>query len=248
MKFNLATEFSTTNHVGSLYDQFKNEVFNLFIQVFEKMLGQGQLPTFDPTMNKVLAALNLSEYAAIFSKDCSLWFDKITKFEYLKNWLDDEKIREIIVHSHNFLQIELAGNFHNINTILLSASDYQLSINYLALQNGQEINFSNPFASFYTQLSSRHFRATIIHQSTSPTNGLKIFLRKIQKQIFPLDRFVPPNGRELLAKIVEEKANVIISGATGSGKTALLTSMAQQIPSNEHLIILEDTYEIIINL
>lgn len=37
---------------------------------------------------------------------------------------------------------------------------------------------------------------------------------------------------------------MLIAGSTGSGKTSLLASLLQYVPESEHLVILEDTYEI----
>ena len=43
---------------------------------------------------------------------------------------------------------------------------------------------------------------------------------------------------------IKDKKNIVISGATSSGKTTFLNSCIGQIPSHERLITLEDTYEI----
>ncbi len=247
MKFNIANDINKFSNLEALYGQFKSEVFALFIKVFETTLGQGQVPQFDILIKKVLASFNLEEYLSIFSPDCSNWFSKITTMTYLDCWITDNRVREIILHSHCFLQIEIEGNFHNVNTILISEKEYLLSINYLALVNGQEINFSTPFVSFYTELKNTPFRATIIHQSTSPLNRAKVFLRKIQKQIFKLANFTNEIQSLFIDDLIKQKANIIISGATGSGKTAMLSALVESTSEKEHLIILEDTYEILVN-
>ena len=42
----------------------------------------------------------------------------------------------------------------------------------------------------------------------------------------------------------DEKANILISGGTGAGKTSLLNALIAEIPAEERLGIIEDTREI----
>ncbi|MCE6958122.1 P-type DNA transfer ATPase VirB11 [Cereibacter sphaeroides] len=49
---------------------------------------------------------------------------------------------------------------------------------------------------------------------------------------------------EFLAGAVAAKKNILISGATGSGKTTLSKALIPLIPSNERLITIEDTLEL----
>lgn len=52
--------------------------------------------------------------------------------------------------------------------------------------------------------------------------------------------------REFLALAVRSRRNIIISGATGSGKTTLSKGLIAQIPANERLITIEDTAELVV--
>ena len=49
---------------------------------------------------------------------------------------------------------------------------------------------------------------------------------------------------QILAAAVERGDNVLISGGTGSGKTTLLNVLAQFIPEEDRILILEDTAEL----
>jgi type IV secretion system protein VirB11 len=52
--------------------------------------------------------------------------------------------------------------------------------------------------------------------------------------------------REFLALAVRSRRNIIISGATGSGKTTLSKGLIAQIPASERLITIEDTAELVV--
>ena len=51
---------------------------------------------------------------------------------------------------------------------------------------------------------------------------------------------------QFLARAVKAKKNIIISGATGSGKTTLSKSLIAEIPLDERIITIEDTPELIV--
>lgn len=58
----------------------------------------------------------------------------------------------------------------------------------------------------------------------------------------PLESF---GETEKLKEMVFNKSNLLIAGSTGSGKTSLLTTLLENVNKDEHLVILEDTYEIL---
>lgn len=52
--------------------------------------------------------------------------------------------------------------------------------------------------------------------------------------------------KEFLRQAVVSRKNIIISGATGSGKTTLSKALIKHIPENERIISIEDTPELVI--
>jgi len=61
-----------------------------------------------------------------------------------------------------------------------------------------------------------------------------------------LDLRAQRNYAEFFKKAVLYKKNVVVSGATGSGKTTFMKSLVQHIPDNERLVTIEDARELFI--
>ncbi len=81
------------------------------------------------------------------------------------------------------------------------------------------------------------------------TKGTSLTIRVAPKQRFTPSMLVD-NGMltqemlDYLKKAIEDKANIVISGGTGSGKTTVLSVLSQLIPVQDRVISVEDTQEI----
>ncbi len=67
-------------------------------------------------------------------------------------------------------------------------------------------------------------------------------LRKAETEMLAL--LAEGRVREFFEAAVENKLNMVVSGATGSGKTTFMKSLADLIPSVERLVTIEDTAEL----
>jgi len=55
---------------------------------------------------------------------------------------------------------------------------------------------------------------------------------------------VDPQAGQILRRLIQKKCSFLISGGTGSGKTTLLGAMLSLVPSNERIVIVEDSQEL----
>jgi type IV secretion system protein VirB11 len=55
------------------------------------------------------------------------------------------------------------------------------------------------------------------------------------------------NYAEFFKKAVQYKKNIVVSGATGSGKTTFMKSLVNHIPEDERLVTIEDARELFIS-
>jgi pilus assembly protein CpaF len=79
--------------------------------------------------------------------------------------------------------------------------------------------------------------------------GPLVTIRRFGDERLQLDDLVrlgtlSPETADLLARCVEAKLNILISGGTGAGKTTLLNALSAAIPDRERIVTIEDAAEL----
>lgn len=171
---------------------------------------------------------------------------------YLKNWymrIFDFNINEYfsptaleyIFHGPNNIQVIKPGGT-KIESSDYTQEDFELALSILCLRNSISWNQLNPFVSFNAKIQGQPFRVTLTHSSLSNLHNSKLYLRPLNTTSFSLESFT--DQVQLITNLIKNKDNILIAGATGSGKTSFLNSLLKQTCSDEHLVILEDTQEL----
>jgi len=80
-------------------------------------------------------------------------------------------------------------------------------------------------------------------------NGPTVTIRKFRKRPFTVEELVSSgtvsaSTAAFLKQVVEQRANIIVSGGTSSGKTTLLNALSSFIPRTERLVTIEDAAEL----
>ncbi|GGK33221.1 hypothetical protein GCM10010965_27610 [Caldalkalibacillus thermarum] len=108
----------------------------------------------------------------------------------------------------------------------------------------QELNQSNPV------VESKMLDGTRVTLTCPPeTSARTITLRKHQSHILSTDDYIrlgtlDRHSADILAALVRGRVNILLIGATSSGKTSMLKWLAQFIQSNLRIGVLETTYEL----
>ncbi len=77
-------------------------------------------------------------------------------------------------------------------------------------------------------------------------DGTTVSIRRHRSRQIPIDRFADPPCVAVLTDIVQRRANVLVTGATSSGKTTLLAAMAGLVGPHERMVVIEDTTELVL--
>jgi pilus assembly protein CpaF len=78
-------------------------------------------------------------------------------------------------------------------------------------------------------------------------DGTTVSIRRHRTRQIPIDRFAEPACTDLLTEIVGRRANVLVTGATSSGKTTLLAALTALVGRNERIVVIEDTTELVLD-
>jgi type IV secretion system protein VirB11 len=175
------------------------------------------------------------------------WLSNLLNFKFLLSLIHDyvdDTIEEVIIHSNSWIQI-IGNKRKEFFQIFLDNEDYQFALETLCIRNGILWNRSQPFQSFQANLFKSDWRVTAVHHSLCGDNPSKVFFRAQGKKTFNLESFSLTSGQiTLLKECLEKKKNILVCGATGSGKTTFLKALIEEVPQREHIITLEDTSEL----
>jgi pilus assembly protein CpaF len=75
-------------------------------------------------------------------------------------------------------------------------------------------------------------------------DGPTLSIRKFSRRILPLASFGPISCTDIVRDLVKQNANVVVAGATSSGKTSLISAVSQSFGQNERIVCVEDTAEL----
>ena len=219
------------------------------LELFKKHYRAGSVKDLNLEFSTVLRStfieLGITQFKNEDIQHFEEWYNNIHHQFFLRKLIPKDDFNEIIFHSNKRVQIVYHNNKKTIETNELTLDDYQLSFEIFALRNNISWNYTDPFASFSCLIDNYDFRITLIHYSTCANKKSKIFIRSMQKQNPTLSFFNEEEGiSDFLKTLIKEKKNILISGSTGSGKTTFLRALLSEIPHEEHVIVLEDTYEI----
>jgi len=156
----------------------------------------------------------------------------------LERWLGDPTIDEIIVNGHGDVWVERAGALRRVAT--MSRPAVATAIERILRPIGRRIDRSNPTVDARLPDGSRV--CAVIEPIA--VDGPCLTIRRFAIRPLPLSAFAPPAIAMLLESIVGARSNILVSGATSSGKTTLLNGLAASVPKTERIITLEDIAEL----
>ncbi len=176
--------------------------------------------------------------------DERFWYKNLLEGNFLLPLISSD-LQEIFCHNENIIETQLTSGEKRLHQVDLTKDDWGIFTEILAMKERQNWNLSSPFVSFFTRINEVSFRATLLHSSVAPHNAPKLFLRRLAQEKRSPQEY-GENSR-LIQELFHSHENILIAGSTGSGKTSFLTSLLHEQPEEDHLLILEDTYEIMLN-
>lgn len=167
-----------------------------------------------------------------------------TALRPIRHLLADPEITEIMINGPAQVFVERDGQMQEAPAQL---NDETLSrmISALLQSSGREVSSSTPFADFRLPDGSRGNVVIPPISVGGPVVTIRKFTKQLQEAAHLISRgTLSTRMAQLLAAAVRSRANILFSGATGSGKTTTLGIFSRYIPPTERIITIEDTAEL----
>ena len=156
----------------------------------------------------------------------------------LEPLLADRSVTEILVNAGTEVWVERAGRLERREPLAEGVAT--LLIERIVSPLGLRIDRVSPMVDARLPDGSR-FHAVI---PPVAVDGPCLAIRRFAAGGIPLTAFAAPAVVRLLASLVERRANVVVSGATSSGKTTLLNALLGEVPAGERIVTIEDAAEL----
>ncbi len=157
----------------------------------------------------------------------------------------DESISEIMGNPDTSWWYERDGILRRDESVQFDAARLRTGLEVVANKLGKKLDEDNPLLN--AQLPDGSRLAAVIPPVVRPAPGLVI--RKFTSRHYTVEDLIARGTlTRPLADLLEEQIRtgktLLISGGTATGKTTLLRILANAIPSNERIIVIEDTAEL----
>ena len=159
--------------------------------------------------------------------------------------LADDAVSEILINGHEQVYVERSGMLEELPARFVSESALRAAAANIAKSVGRILDDAHP------RLDARLPDGSRVHAVIPPLSrvGTVIAIRKFRKDTLTVEKMLSFGSldegmRRLIRAIVLLHKNVVVSGATSSGKTSVLNALSSFIPDNERVIVIEDATEL----
>ena len=175
-------------------------------------------------------------------------FDLILPFfRPIEHLLLSDTVSEIMVNPDASVWIEENGEMSHLHRIRFEQGALDAGLEVIANRFGKRLDADNPIMNLRLPDGSR--LAAMIPPVVNPRPLLtirKFTSRKLKMEDLIAQEIISGDAAAGLQNAVQRGDNVLVSGGTGTGKTTLINILANSIPDNDRILIIEDTAELAI--
>ena len=163
----------------------------------------------------------------------------------VKAYLEDDSVSEVLINGPSQVYVERCGKLEEVPEKFVSEAALRAAATNIAKSVGRMLDEAHP------RLDARLPDGSRVHAVIPPLSrlGTVIAIRKFKKDTLTIDKMLEFGSldetmRKLLRALVLLHKNVIVSGATSSGKTSVLNALSSFIPDGDRVLVIEDATEL----
>ena len=169
--------------------------------------------------------------------------DEICGFGVIQPFLDDESVEEIWINSPDEIFIARNGE-SELTGLHLSPRAINSLLERMLKPSGRRLDLSSPFVDASLPDGSRpHAVIPDITRRHTSINIRKFVVRARRLPDLVRMNSLSAGAASLLHAAVESGMNILVSGATQSGKTTMLNCLSASIPPRERVVTCEEIFE-----
>jgi pilus assembly protein CpaF len=163
----------------------------------------------------------------------------------LQELLDTPGVTDVLVNGPADVWVDHGDGLHRVDLDLGTTQAVRELAVRMAAVAGQRLDDAAP------AVDARMPDGTRLHAVVDPVapGGTVVALRVLRQATLTLDALVtrgavPPAWVPLLDALVTRRANLLVSGGTGTGKTTLLAALLGLVPDRERVLVVEEAREL----
>jgi pilus assembly protein CpaF len=165
----------------------------------------------------------------------------------IKHLLEADTVSEIMVNPDSSVWIEENGLIQSLPGIRFDDGALQTGLEVIANRFGKKLDADSPILNLRLPDGSR--MAAMIPPIVNPQPLMTI--RRFTARNFTLEDLIQAGmvtheQASVLTSAVRDRKNILIAGATSTGKTTVANVLADAIPEHERILVIEDTAELCI--
>jgi pilus assembly protein CpaF len=173
--------------------------------------------------------------------------DEVLEFGPLSPLLRDESISEIMVNGPHQIFVERRGKIEKVGVVFRDNLHLETVIQRIISPLGRRLDESMPMVDARLPDGSR------VNAIIPPValNGCVLTIRKFSQNLLKVSDLIrfnslTSNMARFLEACVRGRMSMLVSGGTGAGKTSTLNIISGFIPSDERIITIEDSAELLL--
>ena len=156
----------------------------------------------------------------------------------LDAYVRDDGIDEVLVNSGSEIWIDRDGTLQYVGSLATDRVD--LLIERVLAPLGRRVDRTSPIVD--ARLADGARVCAVLPPIA--VDGPALSIRRFRRRILPLESFTDDVGVVLLRGLLHARCNLVVAGATSSGKTSLVAALVSEVDPSQRLVIVEDTAEL----